>query len=342
MQKVLLSGVTGFIGSQITLQLLNKGYHVTGTLRSQKKAEALKNSLTPHTKHLENLAFVEADLNDDTVWQNLCQGMDFVQHIASPFPLEIPKDENELIAPARNGTESVLKAAASHGIKRVVLTSSMASVVYGKNRSERSGHFNETHWSSLEHPEDLTPYYKSKTVAEKAAWEFIENNNSDLELATVCPSLVLGPFHALSVGTSVDLIKQLFDGSIPAIPRIGFEVVDVRSVADLHIRAMENPKAKNERFLAAAGYISMKELVELLHQHYPKHKLPKLSLPDVVVRLIAKFDKTLEATLVELGAKRTIDHSKAKSLLGWNPISPQDAILASAECLFSEGLIPEK
>lgn len=319
--KVLLTGVTGFLGSHTTIQLLEKGYQVIGTLRNKERADEIKHIIGQHTSRIDRLSLAEADLNDELVWHDLMDGVDYVQHIASPFPRKLPKHEDELIIPAKKGTLAVLEAAAANRVKRVVLTSSTGAIVYGKEKGHRSGVFTERDWTNIQNKKDSTPYFRSKTIAEKAAWDFIQQDKSELELTTICPGAILGPILEKDFGTSANIVIKTMDGSSPAIPRLGFDMIDVRSVAEMHILAMENPEAANERFICSGGFLSFKEVADILREQYPNKKIPRAVLPDFAVRLFAFIDKTLQPILIDLGVERKVDHSKAKKMLNWEPNS---------------------
>lgn len=337
--KVLLTGVSGFLGSHTAIQLLEKDYQVVGTLRDINRAESIKEMIGKHTLKINNLSFVEANLNDQNAWKNLTQGMDYIQHIASPFPRELPKNEDDLILPAKNGTLNILKAASVNGVKRVVITSSIAAIVYGKSKNHRNGVFDETHWTDANNKKDNTPYFRSKTIAEKAAWDFIKSDNSGLELTTVCPGAMLGPILEKDFGTSASIVIKAMDGSMPALADIGFDVVDVRSIADLLILAMESPKAPNQRYIGTTGFMKFKEVAQVLKKEYPKRKIPSLMLPNFVVRLFSNIDKSLKPVLVDLGVERKTANSKARKELDWNPLSNNEAILACAKSVIEMGII---
>jgi dihydroflavonol-4-reductase len=337
-KKVLLTGVTGFVGSHTAIQLLNKGYEVIGTLRSNDRINSIKETISKHTANIDNLAFSEADLNDSNVWFELTKNVDYVQHIASPFPRALPKHENDLIIPAKAGTLNVLKAAASNNVKRVVMTSSLAAVVYGKTKSEFNSVFTESDWSDETKKKDTTPYIRSKTIAEKAAWDFIKHNNSGLELVTVCPGAILGTVLEKDFGTSANIIITLLDGSLPALPKIEFDIVDVRSVADLLIRAMEIPQAAGNRYIASSGHLTFKGVAQILKQHYPDRKIPTSELPNFIARLFSIFQPLLKPVLIERVERKT-EISKAKNELKWQPLSPQEAVIACAESIIENGLV---
>ncbi len=342
MKKVLLTGVSGFLGSHTALQLLNKGYQVIGTLRDLKRAPSIRQALAPHTDQLEHLEFREADLLDPGVWEELCQGVDFVQHIASPFPRLLPKNESELIRPAVEGTLNVLQAAHRAGVKRTVLTSSIVAIMYGKTPQTSKSGYTEEDWTDPTVASDLTPYFKSKTLAEQAAWDFVNPKAVQMELSVVCPGAVLGPVLEEDFGTSANIVLKCMDGSSPALPQIGYDVVDVRCVADLHIRAMELPQAVGQRFIASSGFASFKDVADILRPHYPKHRIPKSTLPGFMVRLFSLIDPTIKPILIDLGKVRRVSHDKAVKVLGWKPKSPEEAILSCAESLIRVGLIKNK
>lgn len=337
--KVLLTGVTGFLGSHTTIQLLGKGYEVIGTLRNMDRAPEIRAIIASHTENINNLNFAQADLLDKDIWKELTQGIDYVQHIASPFPRVLPKNEEELIEPARNGTLYVLEAAAANGVKRTVLTSSTGAIMYGKAKGQQSGLYNESDWSDETNNKDITPYFKSKTIAEKAAWAFMEENPSSMELSTVCPGAILGPVLEKDFGTSANIIVKNLDGSIPAYPNIGFDSVDVRSVADLLIKAMETPEAAGERFIASSGYLAFGEVARILKEVYPKYRIPSFMLPNFMVRLFSNIDPSLKPILLDLGLERRMDHSKALRILKWEPIPVKEAVLSCAESLIKLGIV---
>lgn len=341
-QKVLVTGISGFLGSHTAIRLLNQGYRVVGTLRDMKRADAIKKVIEPHAP-VEHLHFAEADLTDARAWKPLMQGVTYVQHVASPFPQTLPRHENELILPAKNGTLNILRAAAENGVKRVIVTSSIAAIVNGRSKQEKQQKlFDENDWTQLNNPKALTPYYKSKTIAEQAAWDFIAQNNTGLELTTICPSAILGPVLEKDFGTSANLVIKLLDGSTPALPNIGFEIVDVRDVAAQLILAMKKKEAEGERFIASSGYLHMKEIARILKHAYPDIKVPSKVLPDFAVRLLATFDQTIRPVLLDLGVVIKVDHSKAKKSLGWEPLPPEQAVLACAESVLDLGIVKKK
>lgn len=339
-KKVLLTGVTGFLGSHTTIQLLEKGYEVIGTVRDKRNADAIRSIIGKHTQNISGLTIVEANLNDREVWYDLTRDIDYVQHIASPFPREMPRFENDLIVPAKEGTLNILTAASINKVKRVVITSSVAAVVYGKTKKDLLTRiFNETDWTDELNLKDSTPYFRSKTIAEKAAWEFNKKDQSGLELTTVLPGAILGPVLEEDFGTSANIVIKMLDGSSPALPRIEFDIVDVRSVADLMIRSMEMKEAANKRYIASAGYLTFKEVAQILKEQYPNRKIPGFELPDYLVRFFSYFDASLKPILVDVGVNRRIDNSKAVKELNWQPLPLREAVISCAKSIFEKGIV---
>jgi dihydroflavonol-4-reductase len=336
--KVLQTGISGLLGSHTAIYLLENGYEVTGTLRSLDRAEAIKTLLARHTRHVGNLRLAQAELTDEQAWRDLTNGMHYVQHIASPFPRELPKHEYDLILPAKNGVLHMLRAAASNGVKRVVLTSSSA-VMYGRPKGQESGVYDETAWTDTTNQADTTAYYRSKTLAEKAAWDFMATDTSGLELVSVLPGLLLGPVLEEDFGTSTTIVLKLLDGSLPAVPAIGFDVVDVRSVVDLLRRAMEQPAAAGQRYLGTAGFLTYAQVAALLRTHFPGRHIPHRVLPNFLTRLFSWFDPSVRPILLDLGQQRKGDSRKAKQQLQWQALDPQEAVIACAESLLTLGLV---
>lgn len=337
--QVLVTGVTGFIGAHLTIQLLNKEYQVRGSLRNMDRAEEIRSVIAEHAEDIERLSFVEADLLQEKVWQEAMQGVDYVMHVASPFPRLLPKNDEELIRPARQGTLHVLQAAAANGVKKVVLTSSSGAIMYGKDKARKKGTYTEKDWTDVSNRKDTTAYLRSKTLAERAAWDFMEKDNSGMSLSVICPGAVLGPVLEKDFGTSANVVIKLLDGGAPGIPDMGFDFVDVRSVADLHIRAMESPKAENERFAASNGFLKFRDLAEILQEAYPGRRVPKRILPNWAVRAYSLIDPSAKPILIDLGAERKMDCSKARQWLGWEPIAVREAVKATAETVIRQGIV---
>ena len=340
MSTVLVTGGSGFIGSQAILQLLAAGHQVRTTVRSLQRAGDVRAMLQQGgAEPGERLSFVVADLESDAGWPQAVAGCDYVLHIASPFPATLPRHEDELIVPAREGALRVLRAARDAGVKRVVLTSSFAAIGYGQK--VQAAPFNETNWTEPA-GEDVQPYAKSKTLAERAAWDFIANEGGTLELSVVNPVGVFGPVLGPDYSTSILLVQRLMDGAMPGCPQLCFGVVDVRDVADLHLRAMTDPAARGERFLAVAGdFLWIREIARALRQQLgaSTHKVPARQLPNWLVRLAALRDPAVRQILPELGVRKNASGAKARRMLGWAPRPPQEAVVATAESLLRLGLL---
>jgi nucleoside-diphosphate-sugar epimerase len=340
MSRVLVTGGSGFIGSHALLQLLEAGYQVRTTVRSPSSEEKVRGLLkTGGIDPDGRLSFAIADLERDEGWEEAAEGCEHVLHIASPFPTTQPENEDELIVPARDGALRVLRAARDAGARRVVLTSSFAAIGYG--HPPRDEPFDETSWSDLE-GRGVTPYVKSKTMAERAAWDFVGTEGGDLELSVVNPVGVFGPVLGPDYSASIVLIQRLMDGSMPGCPRLSFGVVDVRDVVDLHLRAMTDPAAPGERFLAVSGAsMSILEMAQTLRERLGEaaKRAPTRQLPNWLVRLVAIFDGEIRSVTPELGHHKDASNEKARRLLGWDPRPREDAIVATAESLVRLGLV---
>lgn len=343
MSKVLVTGGSGFIGSHCILQLLAAGHDVRTTVRSKAREADVRAMLKEGgATSTDRLTFAIADLEKDAGWSDAVAGSEYVLHVASPFPPSLPKHEDEIIVPAREGTLRVLRACRDAGVKRVVLTSSFAAIGYGHGHAPQSKPYDETSWTDPNGP-DIFPYVKSKTLAERAAWDFVATH-SGLELSVVNPVGVFGPVLAPDFSTSILLVQRLMNGAVPGIPRLHFGVVDVRDVADLHLRAMTDPAAKGERFLAVSGdFMSIQEIAMVLRRRLGKtaRRVPRFQLPNFAVRLAALLDPALKQLLPELGNPRNGTSEKAQRLLKWSPRSNEDAIVATAESLLKLGLLKE-
>ena len=340
MSTVLVTGGSGFIGSHAILQLLEAGHQVRTTVRSLKReADARAMLKQGGAEPGERLTFIAADLESSAGWPQAVAGCEYVLHVASPFPPGIPKTEDELIIPARDGAVRVLRAARDAGVKRVVLTSSFAAIGYG--HPSQTAPFDETSWTDPQ-GDDVLPYVKSKALAERAAWDFVLKDAPDLELSVINPVGVFGPVLGPDYSTSILIVQRLMDGAVPGCPRLNFGAVDVRDVADLHIRAMTHPAAKGERFLAVAGdFLSMRDIAKILKRRLgaAARRVPTLQLPNFIVRLAALRDPAVRQILPELGKFKNATGEKARRTLGWTPRSPEEAIVATAESLLRLGLL---
>jgi nucleoside-diphosphate-sugar epimerase len=343
---VLVTGATGFIAQHCVVQLLDAGYRVRGTARSAERASKLKTSLVPHLADgadaIGRFEIVSADLTSDDGWADAVDGCRYVLHVASPIPRTPPKDENELIVPARDGALRVLAAAAQAGVERVVMTSSIAAVLYGRDRNHT---FDESDWSDID-ASSIGAYEKSKTIAERAAWEYVASLDEDhaLELVTINPGVVLGPILDEDYGTSGEVVKKLFDRDFPACPDLNWAAVDVRDVAAAHITAMTTPAAAGERFICAIENHSIHEIACILDQHFSSRgfRIPTGKLPDFAMRLVALFDKTASLALNDLGVRQDLDNSKIKNVLGWQPRGLEEMVVAMGDSFIEYGVVTPK
>ncbi len=346
MSTVLVTGGTGFIAAHCILKLLEAGHAVRTTVRSLAR-EAEVRSMLRRGGAVDpggRLAFVEADLLADAGWAEAAAGCERVLHVASPFPEGIPKSADELIIPAREGTLRVLRAARQAGVERVVLTSSFAAIGYG--RPPQAAPFDETSWTDPD-AADVAPYARSKTLAERAAWDFVAQEAKEgrpLELAAVNPVMVFGPVLGPDYSTSILVVQRMMDGAIPGLPKLSFGAVDVRDVADLHLRAMTHPAARGERFLAVAGdFLTMREAAQILKKHFPAaaRRVPTFQLPNFMVRLAGLRDPAVKQIVPELAKPKNATGDKARRLLGWAPRSAEEALVATGESLLRLGLLKE-
>lgn len=340
MAKVLVTGGSGFIGGHALLQLLAAGHEVRTTVRDPGREAGVRELLRANGADAgERLRFFAADLTSDEGWKEAISGCDFALHVASPFPETLPKHEDELIVPAREGALRVLRAARDAGVRRVVLTSSFAAVGYG--HPQQQAPFDETAWTNLDGG-DVSAYVKSKTLAERAAWDFVAREGGGLELATVNPVGVFGPVLGADYATSILLVQRLLAGAMPGCPQLRFGIVDVRDVVDLHLRAMVDPAAKGERFLAVAGdFMLVREMARALKRRLgdAAKRVPTRQLPNWLVKLAALRDPAVKQIVPELDKYKNATSVKAQRMLGWSPRGNEDALVATAESLLRLGLV---
>jgi nucleoside-diphosphate-sugar epimerase len=338
-ELVLVTGGSGFIGAHCILQLLDAGYRVRTTVRALSREADVRAMLKAGGANTgEGLSFVAADLMSDAGWSEAVAGCDFVHHVASPFPPGVPKHDDDLIIPAREGALRVLRASREAGVKRVVLTSSFAAIGYGQKITDRP--FTEESWTDP--TGDVGAYVKSKTLAERAAWDFIASEGRGLELSVVNPVGVFGPVLGPDFSTSIGLVQRLMNGAMPGCPRLSFGIVDVRDVVELHLRAMTDPAAKGERFLAVAGdFMTIQEIAQALKARMgdAASRVPTRLLPNWLVRLVSLTDPGVKLIVPELGKFKNATNEKAKRMLGWRPRSNEDALVATAESLVRLGLL---
>jgi nucleoside-diphosphate-sugar epimerase len=338
MSPVLVTGGSGFVGSHVILRLLRAGHVVRTTVRSLKREDSVRAMLRGDDADPgDRLSFFATDLTRDDGWSEAVAGCDYVMHVASPMPLAAPKTEDELIVPAREGVLRVLKAARAAKVKRVVLTSTCGAIYYG--HPPQVTPFDETSWTNI-HGE-MSAYVRSKAIAERAAWDFMKTEGGGLELSVVNPSGIFGPVLGPDFSSSIELVKRLMNGGL-GFPQLYFGVVDVRDVADLHLRAMTDPAAKGERFIAVSGEVmSMLDIARVLRASLgdSARNVPTRRLPNWLVRFVALFDRRMRPLLPLLGNIRNATSAKAERVLGWKPRSREDAIVATAESLLKFGIV---
>jgi nucleoside-diphosphate-sugar epimerase len=334
MKTVLVTGGSGFLGGWCVVELLRRGYRVRTTVRDLAREGEVRAAVGSQLDAGDRLTVLAADLLSDEGWQGAVAGCDYVLHVASPFPPVQPKDPDELIVPAREGTLRVLKAALDAGVDRIVVTSSVAAVT-GSGVAVHGRPLAEDDWSD---PDNLkmTPYARSKTIAERAAWDFAQERGATEKLATVNPGAIIGPVLSEDRSFSLQAIERLLNG-MPGVPRIGFSFVDVRDVADLQIRAMTDPEAGGERFVAVEQFMWMSEIAAILRDRLGEDaaKVPTRSVPSLVVRAMAIFDPSVRSIVGQLGRKTELSSEKAKTGLGWSPRPIEDTVVECAQSLLA-------
>ncbi|MBL4620134.1 MAG: aldehyde reductase [Marinicaulis sp.] len=339
---VLVSGATGFVGLHTVIQLLQAGHIVRGTLRSPGREAEVRDSVARHVDANERLSLHQCDLTSDDGWSEAITGCDYVLHVASPFIIGTPKHEDDLIIPARDGALRVLRAAAKANVKRTVMTSSVAAVSAGHSR-DAARVFNEDDWSIVDSPV-IGAYEKSKTIAERAAWDFIKSDGAGMELAVINPGAILGPILNADSGTSGELVRQLMARAMPACPRIGFSCVDVRDVASAHLSAMTTPAAAGKRFICAIEFSWMVEIAKILDENFRErgYKIPTSELPNWVPRIMQHFNPVLKQIIPSLGKRRDYNNAQIKSVLNWKPRSLKEMSISMAESMIEFGVVGNK
>ncbi|HEY9010892.1 MAG TPA: aldehyde reductase [Devosia sp.] len=337
--RVLVTGISGFLGGHLALQLLEAGFTVRGSVRNLNKADKVRATLARHGADISRLDFVALDLMSDTGWAEAMQDVRYLQHVASPFVTAIPADKMELITPAVEGTRRALEAAFAGGVERVVLTSSMAAVMYGHDKA-RTAPFVASDWTNLE-GRDVNAYVESKTRAEKEAWAIAERLGRARDLAVINPSAILGPLLDDDPGTSVALVQRLLSGSMPVAPQMWFAIIDVRDVAALLVKAMTSPEAGGRRFPAAGATHSLLQLAQMLRKDFPQAaaRLPRLEAPNWFMHLYGLFDRDVRGNLGELGVVKRSDSLDAKTLLGRPFVTPREAVRTTAQSLVEHNLV---
>ncbi len=337
---VLVTGATGFIAQHVIVQLLAAGYRVRGTIRSLAKGDELRRTLAAHTASADRLELVSAELTRDDGWRDAVRGCRFVLHVASPLPSKPPRDPDELIVPARDGALRVLRAAVAEKVERVVMTSSVAAVLYGHERDGKKV-YDERDWSKLTN--EVGAYEQSKTIAERAAWDYVDGlpAGERIELCTINPGLVLGPLLGPEGSTSLEVVRKLLARELPGLPDIGYAVVDVRDVATAHLAAMTTPAAAGQRFIVAIEHASFRDVADVLARHFgPKgFKIPTRRVPGWVLKTVSLWDKTARLAVQELNKRQDLSSARAREVLGWKPHTLDEMVVAAGESMVQYGVI---
>ena len=332
MTQVLLTGASGYIGKHITLQLLNAGYDVRASVRNNDKADEVRAAVAPYLASeamLDRLTFVELDLTADAGWSEALQGCDILLHTASPFVIDAPKGPEVLVRSAVDGTLRALRAAKAAGVSRVVLTSSTVAI-WGSPLGSGPTGFDESMWTDLDSPLGREAYNRSKTQAERAAWDFVANEAPDMRLTTINPGVVVGAPLDRHFGTSVSIIERLLLAKDLALPDLSFPIVDVRDVARLHVAAITSSASEGHRFIASGGTRSFLDIARVIKGALPSRRIVTRRAPSFLVRLLALTDRTIRGTLPVLGKPMIFNSSAAVDAFQAPFINPDESVRETA------------
>ena len=336
-ETVLVTGGSGFLGSWCVAELLKRGDEVRTTVRNLAREPEVREMAAKQVDRGDSLSVLEADLGADEGWTEALAGCDYVLHVASPFPPKQPQDADELIVPARDGALRVIRAGLDAGVKRVVLTSSVAAI---RNTGKpATGPRTEADWSDASNTK-LTPYTRSKTIAEQAAWDLVRERDATDRLAVVNPGAILGPVLSKDISYSLEVVERMLKG-MPGVPRLGFSWVDVRDVAAMQIAAMDSPQAGGERFIATNEFGWMSDIAAILREELGPEaaKVPTRTVPNLVVRAMALFDPGLRGVVGGLGHREDYSSEKARDRLGWQPRPLKETVVDCARSFFREGVV---
>ena len=335
---VLVTGASGFVGKWCVVKLLEKGYRVRGTIRSEAKAKQVRETVSGivGADAMARLELVEADILDDKGWPEAMAGVSAVMHVATVIRGDEPRDQSLVIRPALEGTERILKATLAAGIKRIIITSSIATVGYGHGQTSGTRTYDETHFTNLENMRWTWAYCIGKTKAERLAWAFAKEHG--LELTTIHPGAIIGPALDEDASISVGLVGGLLDNSTPALPSNGFSIVDVRDVADMHVAALAKPEAIGQRYLATAEYMPFPKVAQTIQELYPDRKIVNRAAPDWAIRLVARFGGPARQIINDIGNVKIFDGRKGEALMGHPYIGARQSIHDTAESVIRFGL----
>ncbi|MEM7779909.1 MAG: NAD-dependent epimerase/dehydratase family protein [Pseudomonadota bacterium] len=337
-KTVLVTGGTGYIAGELIRQLLARDWTVHTTVRNPAKSEAMLRKRLGNPGE-DRVKVFKAELMDDAGWAEAVAGCSHVAHVASPIAASVPKDENDMIVPAREGTLRALRFAKEAGVERFVQTSSLAAIAYG--RSEKHYTVTEADWTDITHP-DVYPYIKSKTIAERAARDWMAEHGSGMEFVSVNPSMVLGPVDDPDFSPSVEAVRQLLAGEVPMAPDLGFAIVDTRDTAELHVKCLEEPGLDGERFMAAGKFYKFIDVARVLKEGLPPEhtkKVPTKVMPNFLVHVLSLFNAGIRSIKSELGKSRVCDASHAKERLDWKTRPAEESIIDCAKSLIEHGLV---
>ena len=335
MDKVFVSGGSGYIALHCIAKLIKKGYVVTTSIRSIDRKQEIIDSISKIVDCKQKLEFCQLDLLKDDGWDDALKDCKYVLHTASPVSLLLSNNPDDLIKPAVNGLERCLNSAVKNNVKRFVMTSSFSAIGAGSKEKE----IDDTNWTDLNNPH-ISPYDISKTMAEKFLWEYASklDKSKNIEVCSINPVIVVGPSLSEDVGVSNTVVKKLLDGTSPMVPRFGLHLVDVKDVADMHLEAMINPKAAGKRFLLCSESLWFKEVSNILRSNN-FNKAPKFTAPNLLVKMLAMFDKELKIVLFYLGFKNKLNSNNAKKILKWKPKKVNQAIIDTAKQFYELGIL---
>lgn len=337
---ILVTGASGFVGKWTTVELLKRGYAVRGTVRSiATKGEQVRKAVAEQAgaDSLERLELVEADILDDKGWADAMRGVTAVMHIATAIRADEPKDQSVVIRPAVEGTERVLRFTHEAGIKRFIMTSSIATVGYGHGQTSGRRVYDETYFTQFEKMRWTWAYCVGKTMAERATWAFAKANG--LEVTTIHPGAIIGPPLDEDASISIMLVTGLLDGATPALPSNGFSIIDVRDVAEMHVAALANPESIGQRYLATADYMPFPKVAATVQELFPSHKITMRTVPDWIIRIVAMFGGPARQIINDIGNEKVFDGRKGEKLLGRTYIPARQSIKDTADAAFKLGMI---